>query len=124
MAQNPLNLALRFILELVALYSVGYWGWTAHSGPRRYLLVIGLPLLAAVLWGTFRVPGDASASGEALVAVPGIVRLALELALFGGATWGLYAAGATRSALLLGVITLIHYALSYDRILWLLSGDA
>lgn len=121
MSQNPINLGLRFLLELVALYAIGYWGWTAHSGPLRYVLVIGLPLLAAVLWGTFRVPGDASASGQAVVAVPGLVRLAMELALFGGATWGLYAAGAVRSALIFGVVTGIHYALSYDRVIWLLQ---
>jgi protein involved in polysaccharide export with SLBB domain len=62
MGQNPLNLALRFVLEIVALIAVGYWGWTAATGVLGYVLAIGLPLLAAVFWGTFRVPGDDSGS--------------------------------------------------------------
>jgi hypothetical protein len=95
MGQHPLNLALRFILEMLALVSIGYWGWTGATGVLRYLLVIGAPLVAAALWGTFRVPGDASASGEARVPVPGWVRLLLELAMFACAAWGLYASGAT-----------------------------
>jgi uncharacterized protein DUF2568 len=49
MGQNPLNLALRFFLELAALYFIGNWGWTRHTGVLRYLLAFGLPLLAAVI---------------------------------------------------------------------------
>ena len=71
MSNNPLNLGLRFILELVMLYALGFWGWTRHAGFLRYLLTIGLPLLAAGLWGVFRVPEDASANGKAPVPVPG-----------------------------------------------------
>lgn len=118
MGQNPLNLALRFILEILALVAIGYWGWTTNSGVLRYLLAFGAPLLAAILWGTFRVPGDAS-GGEPIVAVPGPVRLLLELAMFAFATWGLYRAGAVQAAWLLGGATLFHYLISYDRIGWL-----
>ncbi len=56
MGSHPLNLALRFLLELVALGAMGYWGWTQHEGTARWLWAIGLPLVAAVLWGTFAVP--------------------------------------------------------------------
>jgi hypothetical protein len=121
MGQNPLNLALRFILELAALAAIGYWGWTWGDGALRYILAIGLPLLAAALWGTFRVPGDASSSGNAPVAVPGLVRLLLELGFFAFATWGLYTSGATLLAWILGGLVLFHYLISYDRIRWLLQ---
>jgi hypothetical protein len=84
-------------------------------------LTISLPVIAAVFWATFRAPGDASA-GPPIVAVPGPVRLLLEAALFGGATWGLYNAGATQAAWILGVVTLLHYLLSYDRLWWLLQN--
>jgi hypothetical protein len=117
--QNPINLAVRFLLEIAALIAIGYWGWTQFDGLLRYLLTIGLPLLAATVWGTFRVPGDASASGKAPVAVPGWLRLILELALFSFATWSLFQAGPSQMGLTFGVITLIHYILSYDRIGWL-----
>lgn len=117
MANHPLNLALRFILELAALGAMAYWGWTQHTGSERWLWTIILPLLAALLWGTVRVPGD---PGYAPIAVHGIVRLLLEAVFFGGAIWLLFAAGRNGWGTALLGVTLIHYALSYDRILWML----
>ena len=120
MSSNPINLAVRFLLELSALLAVGFWGWRQGKGSFRFVLAIGLPLIAAVLWGTFAVPDDPSRSGKAPVPVPGIVRLVLELAIFAFATWALYNAGATQLGWLLGVVTLVHYVLSYDRLWWLI----
>lgn len=119
MGYNPLNLALRFILEILALVAIGYWGWTTNTGAMRYLLAFGTPLLAAIFWGTFRTPGEPIAS-PAPVAIPGWLRLLLEVAMFGFATWGLYRAGAVQAAWLFGGVTLFHYVISYDRIGWLL----
>ncbi len=119
MSQNPINLAVRFLLEIAALVAIGYWGWAQHTGTLRYALVIGLPLLAAFLWGTLRVPKDASANGKAPVPVPGALRLLLELTFFGFATWGLFDAGAAPAAWVFGGTALIHYLISYDRIVWL-----
>jgi hypothetical protein len=115
----PVNLAIRFLLELAAYVAMGYWGWTRREGPLRYVLAIGVPVLAAVLWATFAVPDDPSRSGKAPVPVPGIVRLVLELAFFAFATWALYSAGSTRLGLILAVVVVVHYAVSYDRIGWL-----
>jgi len=120
MSQNPINLAVRFILELAALAALAYWGWTQHTGVLRYLLTIGLPVLGAVLWGVFAVPGDRSRSGDAPVPVPGILRLLLELLLFGFAAWCLYDAGLVLLANIFGIVVLVHYIISYDRIIWLL----
>ncbi|MCP4140924.1 MAG: YrdB family protein [Chloroflexi bacterium] len=121
MGSNPINLALRFILELIALFAFGYWGWTQHEGLMRFALVIGLPLLAMVLWGTFAVPNDPSRSGNAPVPITGIIRLILELVFFGVAVWFLFDAGQITWAKVLGVVVLIHYLISYDRIIWLLK---
>ena len=121
MSSNPVNLALRFILELAALLALGYWGWTQHAGIWRFVWSIGLVLLAAVSWGTFAGPEDPSRSGKAPVPVPGIVRLVLELALFTAGTWAFIAAGQPMWGAILGLLTVIHYALSYDRIIWLLK---
>lgn len=121
MSQHPLNLALRFLLEVAASVAIGYWGWHQAKGPLRYAPAVLLPLAAAALWGVFRVPGDASASGDAPVPVPGIIRLGLELTLFACAVWGLASEGAPSLALVLAVTTLLHYLISYDRILWLLQ---
>jgi hypothetical protein len=120
MGSHPINLAVRFLLEIAGLAAIAYWGWSQHDGVLRFILAVGLPVLAAVLWGTFAVPEDPSRSGKAPVPVPGIVRLVLELAFFAFAAWALYDAGKATLALILAAIVVIHYALSYDRIAWLL----
>ena len=122
MGFHPINLALRFILEMVALLALAFWGWTTHDGMVRFLWAIGLPLLSAVIWGTFAVPDDRSRSGKAPVAVPGVLRLLLELAFFGLATWALIDAGQQTVGYLFGFVVIIHYALSYDRIIWLVKN--
>jgi hypothetical protein len=122
MSQNALNLAVRFLLELAALYAFGRWGWNQRADFMRYVLMIGLPLIAATLWGVFRVPGDASANGNAAVAVPGWVRLLFEIAFFSFATFCFFDTGLRNAGWVFGAITLLHYILSYDRILWLLKS--
>lgn len=121
MSRHPINLAARFILELVALFAMALWAWRLGEGVLRFALAVGVPLLAAVLWGTFRVPGDTSSSGSAPVPVSGFVRLLLELAFFDFAAWCLFT---IRPAFgwIFAIVVLIHYAVSQDRVRWLLSG--
>jgi hypothetical protein len=120
MASHPINLALRFLLELSAWGAMGYWGWTQGQGALRWVLAIGLPVIAAALWGTFAVPDDPSRSGRAPVPIPGLVRLALELATFAVGAWTLYGAGYPWLGLIFGAIVVVHYLVSYDRIQWLI----
>ena len=119
MGSNPINLAVRFILEMVGLVAMGWWGWNQADGILRFVLAIGIPLLAAVMWGTFAVLDDPSRSGKAPVPVPGIVRLLLELAFFASATWALFAMDVTILGWIYGIAVLIHYVVSYDRVAWL-----
>lgn len=116
---SAVDAALRGLLELAALLALGYWGWTTHVGLAAAAWAVGLPLLAAVLWGTFRVPGD---PGDASVAIPGPVRLALELALFGGAAGLLADAGRPAIAGGLAAAVALHYLTTRDRVRWLLGG--
>ncbi|MBX3054137.1 MAG: YrdB family protein [Caldilineaceae bacterium] len=120
MGSNPINLGVRFVLELIALAAFGRWSWKQSDEWLRYLLVLGIPLLAALLWGTFAVPDDPSRSGKAPVPVPGVVRLLLELFFFALAAGALLAAGAGTFGWLYALAVAVHYALSYDRIRWLL----
>ena len=51
------NLALRFFLEVAALVALSYWGFQAGSNDvAHWVLGIGAPLLAAVVWGLFIAP--------------------------------------------------------------------
>lgn len=118
MGKNPLNLTLRFILELAALVAAGYWGWTQHEGILRLILMIGVPLIMATFWGVFRVDYEPN---KALVKVPGWVRLILEMVYFGVAAGLLAAANQPDTALVFGGVVLFHYLISYDRIAWLLK---
>jgi hypothetical protein len=119
MAQNPYNLALRFLLEVLALVAVGYWGWSTSSGWLRYVLALVVPLVISILWATFRVPAE-SPGGKAPVAVPGWARLLLEAAVFAFATWGLADAGAPLAGVIFAGVVIIHYLLSFNRVINLL----
>jgi hypothetical protein len=58
------NLALRFLLELGALTTFGYWGATSGAGRVvSILLALGLPSIAAALWGLFISPKARFATG-------------------------------------------------------------
>lgn len=120
MGWHPVNLALRFVLEIVALLAYALWGVQQARGAAGYALAVGLMIAVGALWATFRVPGDASARGDAPVAVPGIVRLALELVLFAGAALALYGAGYETAAVIFAAASAAHYVASYDRVAWLL----
>ena len=98
-------LALRFLLELCALGALGYWGFTTGgSALAKVGLGLGIPLVAAVAWGTFVAP-------KALVKAPGAVRLLVEVGVFASAIAGLYVAGSTRLATALMLVYVL------DRVL-------
>lgn len=121
MAYHPINLAFRFLLEIATYFALGYWGWDKQPGGLRLTWTIGLPLLAAVLWGTFAVPGDKSRSGKSPVPVPGALRLLLELIFFTAGCWALYVTLGLTWGIVLGSLTVVHYILSYERVFWLLK---
>jgi hypothetical protein len=121
MSDHPLNLFLRFCLELAGLFAVGYWGWRSNDTFLRYILAFGLPLIFAILWGIFNVPNDPSRSGMAPVPVPGTLRLFLELGLFALGAMALFSAGRPIWSAILGGLVTLHYIISYDRIIWLIK---
>ena len=117
---QALNIALRFMLELLALVAVGYWGFTLSTPlGMRILGGLGLPILLATAWAVFRVPGD---GGEPIVVVTGPVRLLLEAAVFGTALALLVTAGAPRLAAAFALVLLLHYGIDYQRVTNLLRS--
>jgi hypothetical protein len=117
---HALNLALRFVLELLALVAVGYWVFTL-SAPLGVRLIggLGLPLLLATVWAVFRVPGD---GGEPVVVVSRAVRLGLEGLVLGSAVALLLAAGPSRLAGAFALVLLLHYGLDHQRVATLLRS--
>lgn len=86
-ALKMLNLAVRFLLELCMLAAVAFWGFKTQSGwLMKILLGIGLPVLIAVLWGTFLAP-------KATRPLSGASFLTLELILFASGSLSLFASG-------------------------------
>ncbi len=121
MSKNPFNLALRFILEMMALMSLGIFGYRFFEGAMGVIAAVLLPLCFAVAWGVFAVKGDPSRSGKTVVTTPGPVRLVLELLLFSISVVALLYSDYPLVALIFGIAIIIHYLLSLDRVKWLLN---
>jgi hypothetical protein len=117
---NSINLAVRFLLEIAGLVAIGVWGWNQDEGALGVVLALAIPMIAAAIWGTFAVPNDPSRSGNAPIPVPGVVRLMLELAFFASAVGSLFALSHPMLAWAFGIVVLVHYAVSYKRIMWLI----
>ncbi|MEU2122967.1 YrdB family protein [Nocardia niwae] len=124
MSLNPVMLVVRFLLELVAVASFGVFGWRAFDGPWKFLLVVVLPVVAAVVWGAFAVPGDPSRGGQAKIAVSGSARLVIELSVLGGGALALQYAGLPHWGPALAVLVIVYHVLAYDRVVWLLTRDS
>jgi hypothetical protein len=100
------NEGLRFFLELAALGSLAYWGFTDRSGVGQWVLGLGAPLVAATVWGTFVAPKATRPTVDPL-------RLALELLVFGSGVVALVAADQAALALVLAALVTAHLALTF-----------
>ncbi|MBW7884052.1 MAG: YrdB family protein [Caldilineaceae bacterium] len=120
MILSNVGLALHFLLEICALLAIGFWGFRSGDGLLMdAVLGIGVPLLAAATWATFRVPND---PGPAPVAVAGPVRLAIEWAIFGLAAGSLAVAGQQNLAWVFVAAAVLDYVMMYERVLRLMGA--
>ena len=46
MSTHPINLIVRFVLELTAFFALGAWGKESFAQPWNYLIMIGAPALS------------------------------------------------------------------------------
>jgi hypothetical protein len=98
-------LTIAFLAELAALCALAVWGWSAGgSTPYRLLLAVGVPLVAAVLWGLFAAP-------RATVRVPALA-IVVKVAVFGAAALALLAVGRPTLAIGLAAAAVLSAALS------------
>ena len=118
---SPAQSGLRFLLEIAALGCWAIIGWQITDGGARWVLTIVLPLVAAAVWATFRVPGDRSAKGNAPVPVPGLVRLFVEIDVLLGAAVIVAVVGRPLLGIVLATAVIFHIAATHRRIGWLLA---
>jgi hypothetical protein len=74
---------VRLLLELFAIFSLGYWGYLAWPFPwPGVLFMIGAPLFAIVVWALFRSP-------KAVIPLDPVGRALVEIFVMGAAvaTW-------------------------------------
>jgi Protein of unknown function (DUF2568) len=102
------TLAVRFLCELAMLAALAYWGFIVGDGIGAWMLGVGTPLLAAVVWGAWVAP-------KARWPVPMPVRVVIELVLFGAAVGGLTVAGQPALAVVLGVAALVTSLLNASQ---------
>jgi len=120
-AMNTANLFLRFTLELAALGGVAALARkTVEGWPGLAAAILAIGAFAAI-WGGFNVPGDPSRSGRAPVPVTGPVRLVIEISLLTGGAVAWHASGCPVAGWIMGAFGILHYALSRDRLAWLVS---
>ena len=103
---HAVNEALAFLLELLALGGLAWWGADTGGGTAtKILLGAGAPILAAVAWGMFAAP-------RARFQLPLPAVLAVKVIVFGLAAAGVYAIGQSALAIAFAVVALINTALA------------
>jgi hypothetical protein len=97
-----INAALAFLLELAMLTAFGYWGFHVEKSLLvKWTLGMGLPVLAAVVWGMLLAPRAANRLGN----ISGNL-LSLTLFLCGAAA--LYYTGHTLLAIIFAVTAIVN----------------
>lgn len=102
---EAINLAVRFVVELFALFALGWWGlYRGRTQFQKYALAAIAPLTGAAVWGLFVAPNAEYDLGTAL-------RLVLQVAILGAAFLALVAMGKRRIALVFGIVAIVNGAL-------------
>jgi hypothetical protein len=110
LAAGPLwytaNEILAFLLELIALWLLGWWGFTTGEGTfARLLLGIGTPAVAVALWGLFAAP-----RARFRPPLPGV--LLVKAVVLGGGAAALYGIGHRAAAVVLLAVVGVNTAVA------------
>jgi hypothetical protein len=85
------NLGVRFALEMASLLILGIAGFEATDNALRWVLAIGAPGIAALIWGALVSPKAPSRLSDPQ-------RLSVEIVYFGSATVALVSLGTVPAA--------------------------
>lgn len=95
------NDVLRFLLELFALFSLGFWGYLAWPFPLPgVFFMIGTPLFAAVVWGLFRSP-------KAVLKVDAVGKVLVEVFVMGAAVGAWFMLGYPIVGAVFGIVAAV-----------------
>lgn len=104
---KDLNLLLRFLLELCALASLGFWGFKAHAGVLLKLCFgIGIPILTAFIWGMFGSP-------KAAYKLPEVYQWLLIIFIYLLSAFALYSAKKPSLAIIFVVASAVNSILMF-----------
>ncbi|WP_236795946.1 YrdB family protein [Amycolatopsis sp. GM8] len=96
------NEGLAFLLELLALAALAYWGFATGDGTTwKIVLGVGAPVLAAVVWGLFAAP-------RATFGLPIAGILVVKAIVFGAAVAALVVTGNPVLAVIFAVLVVAN----------------
>jgi hypothetical protein len=100
------NDVVAFLVEIVTLGLLGVAGWQASgSTPVSVLRAVGLPLVAAVLWGVFAAPRAVVSSGP--------LRLGVKVLVLGAGVVAGFLVLPPAVAVVVAAVVLVNTALMY-----------
>jgi hypothetical protein len=112
---HALNEGLAFLLELVMLAGLAWWGSQAVSGlTGRIALAVVTPALAVVIWALLAAP-------RARVRLPAAGVLAVKVVVLGGAAVAVYSTGWHALAVVFAVVAAVNTtiaALDREALAW------
>ncbi|MHC5216234.1 YrdB family protein [Enterococcus sp. LJL128] len=100
------NIAIAFLIEIFAIFILGYWGFTLHSS-KIIRVTAGLlaPILTIVIWSIWCAPSSS-------YRLEGLWLVALKCLLFGIVVCCLLSTKQSSAAVIFGAIIVINLGLS------------
>jgi hypothetical protein len=100
------NELLAFVVELVALACLSWWGFsTGHGWLPHFLLGVGVPLVAIALWALFAAPKARLRPGLPLV-------LLVKAVVLGGGAAAVYGVGHPLAAVVMAIVVVANTAVA------------
>jgi hypothetical protein len=99
------NDVIRFVVELFAFFTFGFWGFVAWPFPWNIAFGIATPLFAIVVWALFRSP-------RAVIGLDAFGKALVEIVVMGSAALAWLMLGQPIIALVFGVVAIVSGVLA------------